>query len=153
MQSAVLRALKAAMKPNATERMRNKITRWRESPLGAHGLPGHMSPVILRRIVRLGQLVNPRVHAAVFRALFNGWCSHRRSPKRLAKSNRCVFKCGGEAEDSIEHYCRCPVIMRVARHMMHIDYPSSLALDIWILNSGWLYLWVLGCSCMVHIRG
>ena len=22
--------------------------------------------------------------------------------------------------------------------MMHIDYPSSLALDIWILNSGWL---------------
>ena len=46
--------------------------------------------------------------------------------------------CGGDAEDSIEHYCRCPVALRVARHVMHIVYPAELALDIWILNSGWL---------------
>ena len=65
----------------------------------------------------------------------SSWCPTQR---RLADTNECVFGCGGEAEDSIEHYCRCPVTLRVAGHMMHVSYPANLALDIWILNSSWL---------------
>ena len=28
--------------------------------------------------------------------------------------------------------------MRVARHAMHLSYPSDMAMDLWLLNSGWL---------------
>ena len=38
----------------------------------------------------------------------------------------------------LEHYCRCPAVLRAARHMMHFEYPAELALNIWVLNSYWL---------------
>ena len=137
MQRAALKALKAVVKPDATERIRHKIERWRNIPFGISGLPGYFTPVIGRRMRGLAKLVNPRVHAAVFRAAWNGWCTHRRFQRRLSTSNKCMFMCGGQAEDSIEHYCRCPVTMRAARHIMHLSYPAELALDVWVLNSGW----------------
>ena len=137
-QSSVMRALKAVSRPNAVERMRQKTNRWRDVPFGIFGLPGHTSPAMHRRILKLSSLVNPRVHSAVFRTIWNGWCTHRRFQQRLRHTNKCVFMCAGDAEDSLEHYCRCPVTLRVARHMMHICYPAELALDIWVLSSSWL---------------
>ena len=133
-----MRSLKSVVRPNAIERIRWKTHRWRNVPYGWSGLPGHVSPAIHRRLQSLNGMVNPRVHAAVFRTVWNAWCTHRRFQQRATISNRCAFMCGGDAEDSIKHYCRCPVTMRVARQMMHISYPAELALDIWVLNSGWL---------------
>ena len=49
-----------------------------------------------------------------------------------------VSSCKEGAEDSLEHYCRCPVVLRVARHLFHISYPLELALNIWAINSAWL---------------
>ena len=46
--------------------------------------------------------------------------------------------CHWDSEDSIEHYCRCPVVLRVAGHMMRLSYPPEMALNIWVLNSSWL---------------
>jgi hypothetical protein len=137
LQSAALRAIKAAVRPPATERMRYKLERWRSIHFGLTGLPGHFAPMIVRRITKLGKLVNPRVHAATFSTMWNRWYTHRRRQKSRDASNKCVFKCGGDAEDSIEHYCKCPIVHRVAMHVMHFDYPNESALNIWMLNSSW----------------
>ena len=102
------------------------------------GLPGKYSPMIAKRITRLAKLVTPRVHAAVFKTLWNGWCTHRRFQRRHLDTNACLFQCGGGAEDSLEHYCRCTVVLRVARHVFHFSYADQTAFDIWALNSSWL---------------
>ena len=105
---------------------------------GLTGLPGHYSGVMSRRLLHLSSLVTPRVHAAVFSTLWNRWCTHRRFQQRHMSNNRCVFMCGGQAEDSFEHYCRCPLVHRVSRNVLHFSYPNEVALDMWLLNSYWL---------------
>ena len=65
-QKGVLKTLKAALIPNATERIRNKVERWRGIPFGLTGLPGQYAPAIGRRLQKFGTLVNPRVHADFF---------------------------------------------------------------------------------------
>jgi hypothetical protein len=137
-QRYALMALKRIQSPNAVERIRHKVERWHDIMWGLSGHPGHYSPRIARRLVQLASLVAPRVHAAVFTSLWNGWCTHRRFQRRHWPTNVCLFHCGGKAEDSLEHYCRCPVVHRVARHLLHIDYPNEIALDLWSLNSSWL---------------
>jgi hypothetical protein len=46
--------------------------------------------------------------------------------------------CSGSAEDSIEHYCRCPVVSRVAHSFLHMQYPAEEALNVWTLNTKWV---------------
>ena len=86
----------------------------------------------------MGKLVAPRVAAAVFRGLWNGWSTSRRFQQRNQASNVCLFKCNSRAEDSLEHYCRCPVVMDVANKVCRIGYMSVDALNLWVLNSAWL---------------
>lgn len=138
LQSFALTKIKAAVLPNAAYRIRKKLDRWHNIPYGVQGLPGHYGPIIARRMKALSKVVPPRVSAAVFRGIWNGWVTHRRFQKRSASSNTCVFLCGGAAEDSIEHYCRCPVVMDVARNIFRMSYPESFALNVWVLNAAWL---------------
>jgi len=100
LQRYTLRAIKDAIGPQVVERIRNKVERWRGIHYGLSGLPGKYSPMIAKRITRLAKLVTPRVHAAVFKTLWNGWCTHRRFQRRHLDTNACFFQCGGEAEDS-----------------------------------------------------
>lgn len=137
-QREVVIAIKAAERPQVTERIRWKLRRWRNIPYGLSGQPGRYCISIHRRLLALSKLVPPRVHAAVFHTLFNGWCTHRRMQRRRSPTNKCVFHCCENAEDSIEHYCRCKVVHRVSKHTLHMEYPSSMGLDVWALNSGWL---------------
>jgi hypothetical protein len=138
LQRYALRAIKDANAPKVVERIRNKVERWRGTAYGMSGLPGQYSRKIARRIIHLAKLVTPRVHAAAFTTLWNGWCTHRRFQRRHLDTNVCLFKCGGGAEDSLEHYCRCPVVLRVARHLLHFSYAAEAGLDLWTLNSSWL---------------
>lgn len=135
-QRTALRILKKKVAPNAIERIRWKVERWRGLPFGLYGLPGHYSPRIFRRLADLAALVAPRVHAAVFTTMWNGWCTHRRFQQRRKASNACLFLCGGGAEDAVEHYCRCPVVKRVAAHTLRFSYQDEGALTLWLLNSG-----------------
>ena len=137
-QSHALRAIKRVVAPNAVERLRYKLSRWHGIPFGISGAPGRYCLGISRRLQYLSSVVNPRVQAAVFTTLWNGWCTHRRVQRRHWASNKCVFLCKEGAEDSLEHYCRCPVVLSVASHLFHSSYPPELAMNIWALNSAWL---------------
>ena len=48
------------------------------------------------------------------------------------------FPLHGRGGRFLQHYCRCPVVLRVASHFLHISYPSKMALDLWALNSNLL---------------
>ena len=122
----------------AATRLRQRLARWQNIPFGLSGQPGRIFTGIHRRLMALSNLVPPRVQSAMLHTLFNGWCTHRRMQLRNAPGNQCVFRCKQGAEDSIEHYCRCDVVQRVAQHVFRLQYPAELGLDIWSLNSAWL---------------
>ena len=137
-QNIAFKTIKRLQAPDPCERIRNKLERWRGVPYGLSGLPGHYARAIHRRLHLLAGLATPRIRAAVFRGLWNGWVTHRRLQKRKVSSNRCVFLCGGAAEDSIEHYCRCPVVLKVASQIFKIHFQAEDALNAWLLNCAWL---------------
>ena len=128
-----------ATRPNAVNRIRENIERWAECKgnfvgWGIPGPLGKVAPRICRNLQRLHLLVPPRVCAAVFRTLFNGWVTHRRSQRRSAPSNMCMLGCSDRAEDSIEHYCRCPAVLKVLQHKLRIIVPPAKALAFWMLD-------------------
>ena len=131
-------AIKNGMKPDACQRIRHKLGRWHDIPYGLTGLPGKYSHSIHRRVLELARHVPPRVHAAVIHTIFNGWVTHRRLQRRKWPTNKCVFRCSEGSEDSIEHYCRCEVVHKVARHIFHISYPDEQGPNLWALNSNFL---------------
>ena len=76
---------------------------------------------ILRRLRELRTLVAPCVSAAVFSTLWNRWCTHRRYQKRHLATNKCLFGCGTQAEDSIEHYFRCSVTKDILGKQLNLQ--------------------------------
>ena len=133
-QRTILERLKQINKPSFCNRIRKKLSRWDETPGGLIGPPGRYSPIIHRRLTLLKTLVPPRVAAAVLRTLWNGWCSHRRFRKRAHNSNHCLLGCGGDAEDSIEHYYHCPAVQKVGEDYLRLKVCNERALNLWLLN-------------------
>ena len=88
------------------ERIRKKIERWKfQDP----------PRLVVSRLARTFQILQERVPPAVrstyLRALWNGVPTSRRM--RTCKDYTivgCVFKCSERAEDSLDHYCRCPAL-------------------------------------------
>ena len=137
-QRFALKAIRNSSTPCAVERIRNQVERWRHVPYVINGLPGHYSPMIAKHLVKLSKIVTPRVHAAVFTTIWNGWCSERRYQRRRSSANVCKFKCGTDAEDSLEHYSKCPVVLKVARGYLHFSYPLEEAINLWTLCNHWV---------------
>ena len=83
---------------------------------------------------RLAVLVPPRVHSAVYRTWFNGWCTSRRFRTCMGqdrvRSSSCLFGCSQTAEDSIEHCVLCPhVCLFMQRYFgikVAINRPEAL---------------------------
>ena len=65
---------------------------------------GTLSRRLPPRLLRLRGLTTPRVQAAMFRTLWNGWTT----AARFQKGGCCVLACSPSAEDRVEHYCHCP---------------------------------------------
>ena len=109
---------------DAEHHIRRRLQRWL-----VHGAPpaGVLARRGLNRMRTFFRLVGPRVAIVVFRAWFNGWCTARRFQDR---SSRCVFRCSrATAEDSIEHYCHCPVVHEFARTLgIFANSPCPLLL-------------------------
>ena len=128
-----------SIRENGCNRLREKLTRWTECKGNAigSGIPGNIgevAPRIHRNLMTLHKFLPPRMCAAVLRLLFNGWSTHRRFQNRGLDTNRCMLGCPGEAEDSIEHYCRCPAVKHIQMTKLRVDVSSELALSFWSLN-------------------
>ena len=70
----------------------------------------------------LGSRVPPRVWAAVWRTLWNGWATNRRMQGQGAV-RRCIYGCS--ADDSIEHYAFCPVIAATVGPELGLGRPGT----------------------------
>jgi len=108
-------------RPNHDSRIRHKLNIWKL------GIPeGHLSRQFRRNYERLSALVAPKVHAASWRAAWNGWCVDHRFRNLSGRwwTKPCVLKCSPAAEDRIEHYCRCPCVVYFAHHTLGI--PAAL---------------------------
>ena len=138
LQSTCIKAIKNVTSCDPVNRIRDKTTRWWGIPFGLTGVPGIQARIIHRHLHELSDLVAPRVQAAVFKTLWYGWTTERRFQRRRGKNNLCKFMCNDTAEDSIEHYCRCPIVMKVAQSYLHVHYPPEEALNVWALNNYWI---------------
>ena len=133
-QKTALANIKRAHTPNAVERIRRKVERWRGKPYALYGQPGRYSVVIHKRLQMLSTLLTPRVNAAVFKTIWNGWCVPRRFQKRHSAADHCLLGCDGDAQDCIEHYCRCPAVTEVGDRFLRVRASPPRALNLWLLN-------------------
>ena len=77
---------------------------------------------------RLSHLVPPRVSAAVWKTVWNGWTTAR----RFQRVGPCLLGCGGRyGEDSIEHYARCEITRKVGRSFLGLQ---DTGYDKWLGN-------------------
>merc|ERR1712015_476092 len=99
--------------------MRQKLQRWKIAVTTNHARHHHQLGALThtprwnadhatRNLRRLHQLVAPRVVAACWRTIWNGWHTHRRWQKRNDNTNKCMLGCP-TSEDSIEHYRFCDI--------------------------------------------
>ena len=98
----------------------------------------------------LRALVAPRVCAAVFRTIYHGCCTHHRFQRRHAASNICVFGCSCTASDSLEHYCRCPVVLQVLRRKLRVEVTPRASLRLFMLDLPRRDENLLRCSALIN---
>ena len=83
---------------------------------------------------RLGKLVPPRVHAVVFRTVFNGWYTDRRCAQD--RESPCKVGCGHEhGRDSLEHYTCCTTLRDFATSFLRIPERFVRDVDFWLLTA------------------
>ena len=151
-QRAITAEIKKKALPDPQVRLRDKIKRWYKIRNNTHprsvprfslaGPPHHTSAAIARCLCRLGRLVAPRVAAAVFKFLWNGWCCKARFQQRDQPGCECVLGCiqAGRinAQDAQEHYCHCPAVHEVWKTKLRTVCPVEVALHVWLLACGQL---------------
>ena len=133
-QSMIYRKLLDHKAPSPTERVRHNLDRWKlhdtmrnTLPPGTqvrHNTPAFNSRKSLHYMRVLQGLVTPRVVSSVFSTIWNRWTTHRRMQKRGSVTDRCLLGCLQPAEDSIEHYCRCPISTEFLRK--HLNLPPEV---------------------------
>ena len=132
-QKTVYRYFSLSRMPDPVGRVRKKMERWElqngnlhqhlPGPLKSH-MPDSLARKFLRNIGLMAQLAPPRVPFACFSTTWNRWATHRRFQKR--EQGKCLLGCRGEAEDSIEHYCRCQIVREVCRRKLNL-HPDQFA--------------------------
>ena len=135
-QRRAYQTLLAHHAPHPTYRIRHKFVRWDLQNAAAHppppgtscrcNTPAWQARRALANLQLLSTLAPPRVCAAVFGTLWNRWCTCRRYQQRHSARNRCVLGCGGAAEDSIEHYCRCPVTRQAMERKLNMSPDTPI---------------------------
>lgn len=71
----------------------------------------------------VGRLGAPRLVATLLRANLNGWVTGR----RFEAGGSCGF--GRGAEDSVEHYARCPHVWQIGRARLRLQRPGTPEAD------------------------
>ena len=103
-------------------RFRQKFVRWAlDTPIG------HLARKAPEVFLDLSEAAPPRVCAALFRTLWNGWCTAR----RFQKEGSCCLGCSPFARDCIDHPAVCPFALRLKRcsGLKRSSLASFLCLD------------------------
>ena len=100
--------------------------------------------------MNLARLVPPRVSAAVFRTIWNMWCTSRRFQQSTSFGNlkrsrvgapvnphgdHCRLGCGMIAKDSVEHYARCGVARKVLSDKLRIHVSAQRGLEFLLIGT------------------
>ena len=89
------------------------------------GLPRRTADRCARLLNDLKGLVPPRVSAAVWKTIWNGWTTGRRFQR---VGHQCLLCCASQfGEDSIEHYARCAVTIQAGKDFVGLldCHPSD----------------------------
>ena len=124
-QSWVYTALHQKSAPDIHARFAHKLGRWKLH-LPTQVLHDHLS-VIQRtpnwqarcahqRLKTIAKLTTPRVHAAVYGAVWNRWCTLG----RFRKTGRCRLCQLPRTKDSIEHYAFCSTVRELASRRLRL---------------------------------
>ena len=124
-QSWVYTALHQKSAPDTHARFTHKLGRWKLH-LPTQVLHDHLS-VIQRtpnwqarcahqRLKTIAKLTTPRVHAAVYGAVWNRWCTLG----RFRKTGRCRLCQQPRTKDSIEHYAFCSTVRELASRRLRL---------------------------------
>ena len=105
---------------DVVERLRSRLARWM-----LPGFPGRRARKVAHNLGRLRLLVPPRLRAAVLSTILNRWTTRRRM-RHLRRQERCscVLGCSETADDSVEHYVRCPVWRRWVAGRLGQDFAD-----------------------------
>lgn len=106
-QSAAERLIKKKFSSTyyAESRLRQKMLRWK-----LDGVPGILERRVLRNFETLRAWCAPRVMAAYFRTLWNGWATSRRMRTMAGRDGGTgICLLCGNGQDSLEHYSHCSV--------------------------------------------
>ena len=99
---------------------RKRLQRWIDKKLiGCQG--GTWSRRLVKVFASLSGMIP--LLAAVIRTLCNGWCTGRRFQRRA--SHTCCLDRGCEGEDSFEHYCECPQVLRFAAERLRLHMHGN----------------------------
>ena len=101
------------------QRARHKMERWRVDVF-----PRIRAINAVAFLKTLRGKVPPRAWAAVWRALWNGWATHRRTQGREGMAG-CMFCCSDEAPDSLEHYASCQWVQAVAGQQLRLHRRAT----------------------------
>ena len=104
-EKLILKSLQRPYYPEA--RLRQKMVRWK-----LIGVPGILERRVLKVCSLLQERCAPKVLAAYFRALWNGWVTDARFRSLIESTSGCIRCCAlgcPDAPDSLDHYCLCPV--------------------------------------------
>ena len=130
-QSMVYAKLHKAAAPNVHERFAHKLARWKlhqpSHPLHAQlsviqSTPNWQARCAHQRLKAVARLTAPRVHAAVFGAVWNRW----NTKKRYQLRGRCRLCQKPHTEDAIEHYVFCNTVREVASRRLRLDTRSHV---------------------------
>jgi len=103
------------------ERLRHKLDRWDTGDFG------RVKVARARKMLKwLGKEVPPRIWAAVWRALWNGWATRRRTQGRHGL-DACAFCDSEYGDDSLEHYAHCRPLHDCAGRQLRLTRPNDKA--------------------------
>ena len=142
-QSRIYAALHQHNAPDGHTRFTQKLERWNLHAT-THPLHDHLSPIqrtpnwqarsAQQRLKILAKLTTPRVHAAVYGAIWNRWCTLRRFQQR----GHCRLCQLPHTEDSIEHYPFCTTIRRLATTRLRLNVSTQVNLHTFTFTNPFL---------------